>query len=199
MNPIKLLVIISLAITVLVAPAAHAYEIDPLTRRPLVERSTDSVDSDWDFNFNPMSFRKSVKAPGNYAPGTIVISTQQRKLYLITSGGNALQYGIGVGRSGFTWGGKVKITAKKEWPGWTPPPAMRKRRPGLPSHMKGGINNPLGARALYLGSTIYRIHGSNEPDTIGQAVSSGCFRLTNNDIIDLYKRVHVGTPVIILR
>ena len=112
-------------------------------------------------------------------------------------GGTALQYGVGVGRIGFTWKGTHKITAKKEWPSWTPPAQMRKRVRGLPAHMEGGIDNPLGARAMYLGSTLYRIHGSNEPETIGQAVSSGCFRMTNDDVEDLYNRVAVGTTVIV--
>jgi lipoprotein-anchoring transpeptidase ErfK/SrfK len=134
--------------------------------------------------------RTSVIYPTNYAPGTIVIN-------LIEPGGQALRYGIGVGRDGFRWGGVHRISAKKEWPGWTPPAEMRRRRPDLPGHMAGGIDNPLGARALYLGSTLYRIHGSNEPETIGQAVSSGCFRMTNEDVTDLYGRVSVGTTVIV--
>jgi len=136
-------------------------------------------------------------APGRYAPGTIVIKTGERRLYLIQGNGQAISYGIGVGRIGFTWTGVKKITAKKEWPSWTPPSQMLRRRPDLPRHMVGGINNPLGARALYLGSTLYRIHGSNEPETIGQAVSSGCFRMTNEDVADLYNRVRVGTTVVV--
>ena len=111
------------------------------------------------------------------APGTIIVSTAERHLYLVQPGGRAIRYGIGVGRDGFRWGGVHKITAKKEWPDWTPPSQMLARRPDLPRHMKGGVDNPLGARAMYLGSTLYRIHGSNEPETIGQAVSSGCFCL----------------------
>ena len=142
--------------------------------------------------------RTSVIYPTNYAPGTIVINTAERRLYLIEPGGQALRYGIGVGRDGFRWGGVHRISAKKEWPGWTPPAEMRRRRPDLPGHMAGGIDNPLGARAMYLGSTLYRIHGSNEPETIGQAVSSGCFRMTNDDVIDLYERVSVGTPVLVI-
>jgi len=141
--------------------------------------------------------RTSVIYPTNYAPGTIVINTAERRLYLIEPGGQALRYGIGVGRDGFRWGGVHRISAKKEWPGWTPPAEMRRRRPDLPGHMAGGIDNPLGARALYLGSTLYRIHGSNEPETIGRAVSSGCFRMTNEDVTDLYGRVSVGTTVIV--
>jgi lipoprotein-anchoring transpeptidase ErfK/SrfK len=141
--------------------------------------------------------RQTVNFAGNYAPGTIYINTGERRLYLVLGGGQALQYGIGVGRDGFRWSGTHRITAKKEWPSWTPPSQMLARRPDLPRHMKGGIDNPLGARAMYLGSTLYRIHGSNEPETIGQAVSSGCFRMTNDDVTDLYSRVSVGTPVIV--
>lgn len=141
--------------------------------------------------------RQTVNFAGNYAPGTIYINTAERRLYLVLAGGQALQYGIGVGRDGFRWSGTHRISAKKEWPGWTPPSQMLARRPDLPRHMKGGIDNPLGARAMYLGSTLYRIHGSNEPETIGQAVSSGCFRMTNDDVTDLYSRVSVGTTVIV--
>jgi lipoprotein-anchoring transpeptidase ErfK/SrfK len=141
--------------------------------------------------------RTTVMYPTNYAPGTIVINTAERRLYLVEPGGQALRYGIGVGRDGFRWGGVHRISAKREWPGWTPPAEMRRRRPDLPGHMAGGIENPLGARALYLGSTLYRIHGSNEPETIGQAVSSGCFRMTNEDVTDLYSRVGVGTTVVV--
>ena len=141
--------------------------------------------------------RTSVYYPSNYAPGTIVIDTAERRLYLVQPGGTALRYGIGVGRDGFRWGGVHRISAKREWPDWTPPAEMLRRRPDLPDHMEGGIENPLGARALYLGSTLYRIHGSNEPETIGQAVSSGCFRMTNEDVVDLYDRVSVGTTVVV--
>jgi lipoprotein-anchoring transpeptidase ErfK/SrfK len=141
--------------------------------------------------------RTTVNYPENHRPGTIVINTKERRLYYILGNGQAIRYGIGVGRDGFTWSGVRTITAKKEWPGWTPPEQMLRRRPDLPRFMKGGPDNPLGARAMYLGSTLYRIHGSNEPETIGQAVSSGCFRLTNEDIIDLYNRVRVGATVIV--
>ena len=142
--------------------------------------------------------RTTVYYNGNYAPGTIVVNTGERRLYLVLPNGQALRYGIGVGRDGFRWGGVHKITAKKEWPSWTPPAEMLARRHDIPRHMAGGIDNPLGARALYLGSTLYRIHGSNEPETIGQAVSSGCFRMTNDDVTDLYGRVGVGTTVVVL-
>ncbi|MCC6780051.1 MAG: L,D-transpeptidase [Hyphomicrobiales bacterium] len=141
--------------------------------------------------------RTVVSYPVNQSPGTIVISTRERRLYLVLGGGQALAYPIGVGRVGFTWSGVTRISAKREWPDWTPPTQMRQRRPDLPRHMAGGIENPLGARAMYLGSSLYRIHGSNEPETIGQAVSSGCFRLTNEDVVDLYNRVRVGARVVV--
>jgi lipoprotein-anchoring transpeptidase ErfK/SrfK len=141
--------------------------------------------------------RTTVNFSGNYAPGTIFIDTAERRLYLVLAGGQALRYGIGVGRDGFRWGGIHRISAKKEWPSWTPPSQMLARRPDLPRHMEGGIDNPLGARAMYLGSTLYRIHGSNEPETIGQAVSSGCFRMTNDDVTDLYNRVSIGATVVV--
>jgi lipoprotein-anchoring transpeptidase ErfK/SrfK len=141
--------------------------------------------------------RTLVSYPGRYAPGTIVISTAERRLYLVLQNGQALRYGIGVGRDGFSWSGTHRISAKKEWPSWTPPSQMLARRPDLPRHLEGGINNPLGARAMYLGSTLYRIHGSNEPETIGHAVSSGCIRMTNDDVTDLYDRVSVGTTVVV--
>jgi len=155
---------------------------------------------DFSLNFKPGANpipRETVNFQGSYAPGTIVVNTAERRLYLVLPNGQALKYGIGVGRDGFRWGGTHRITAKKEWPSWTPPAQMIARRPDLPRHMKGGIDNPLGARAMYLGSTLYRIHGSNEPETIGQAVSSGCFRMTNDDVKDLYDRVPVGTTVIV--
>ncbi len=133
----------------------------------------------------------------NYKVGSIIVETSERRLYLVLPDGQALKYGIGVGRDGFTWSGQHKITRKAEWPDWTPPAEMRKRVPDLPAHMKGGPKNPLGARALYIGSTLYRLHGTSEPWTIGQAVSSGCIRLTNEDIIDLYDRVKVGALVVV--
>ena len=132
------------------------------------------------------------------APGTIIISSAERHLYLIQPGGRAIRYGIGVGRDGFQWQGLLNIARKAEWPDWTPPPEMIARQPYLPRFMAGGPGNPLGARAMYLGSTLYRIHGSNEPETIGQAVSSGCFRMVNEDVIDLYNRVSVGAKVIVM-
>jgi lipoprotein-anchoring transpeptidase ErfK/SrfK len=133
----------------------------------------------------------------NEAPGTLIIDTQNRFLYLVQGNNRALRYGIGVGRDGFQWSGLQKISRKQEWPDWRPPPEMIERQPYLPRFMAGGPGNPLGARAMYLGATVYRIHGTNQPETIGHAVSSGCFRLVNADVIDLYDRVPVGTKVII--
>ena len=130
-------------------------------------------------------------------PGTIIISTNERYLYLVQGNGRAMRYGIGVGRDGFQWQGLVKISRKAEWPDWTPPAEMIQRQPYLPRFMAGGPGNPMGARALYLGATVYRIHGTNRPDTVGTAVSSGCFRLVNADVSDLYERVPVGTKVVI--
>jgi lipoprotein-anchoring transpeptidase ErfK/SrfK len=130
-----------------------------------------------------------------YAEGSIVIVTKQRKLFYVTGPGTAIEYNIGVGRAGFTWSGTHKVTGKKEWPVWVPPAQMHARQKGLPKRMEGGENNPLGARAIYLGSTLYRIHGSNDPDSIGLADSSGCFRMHNSDVIDLYERVAVGATV----
>jgi lipoprotein-anchoring transpeptidase ErfK/SrfK len=143
--------------------------------------------------------RTTVEFPGNHRPGSIVIRTHERRLYYVLGDGRAIRYGIGVGRDGFRWSGVHRVSAKKAWPGWTPPAQMLRRRPDLPRYMEGGEANPLGARAIYLGSTLYRIHGSNEPETIGQAVSSGCFRMTNDDVVDLYDRVGVGAVVTVLR
>jgi lipoprotein-anchoring transpeptidase ErfK/SrfK len=143
--------------------------------------------------------RRVVAWQRGFAPGTVVISTNERRLYYVLGDGKAIQYGVGVGREGFTWSGTKTVTMKREWPAWTPPLQMLKRRPDLPRHMPGGMDNPLGARAIYLGSSLYRIHGSNEPDTIGAAVSSGCIRMTNQDIVDLSNRVKMGTKVVVLR
>lgn len=142
--------------------------------------------------------KQTVSFKENYKAGTIIIKTGERRLYLVQGKGKALMYKIGVGRPGFTWKGRHRVTRKAEWPGWTPPPAMRKREPWLPAYMPGGPENPMGARALYLGSSIYRIHGTNQRKTIGQAVSSGCFRMMNDDVADLYNRVKVGTRVVVL-
>jgi lipoprotein-anchoring transpeptidase ErfK/SrfK len=143
--------------------------------------------------------RETVAFDGKEAPGTIIVRTDQRRLYFVLPDHQALRYGVGVGRPGFTWAGVTRIGYKREWPDWTPPTQMLKRRPDLPRHMEGGVDNPLGARAMYLAGTLYRIHGSNEPDTIGQAVSSGCIRMTNDDVIDLYERAKVGARVVVTR
>jgi lipoprotein-anchoring transpeptidase ErfK/SrfK len=141
--------------------------------------------------------RQVVSYTGRHAPGTIVVSTRERRLYYVLGGGQAIRYGVGVGRPGFTWAGTKTVTMKREWPDWRPPAQMLRRRPDLPRYMAGGPDNPLGARAMYLGGSLYRIHGSNEPHTIGQAVSSGCIRMTNDDVVDLYTRVRVGTRVVV--
>jgi lipoprotein-anchoring transpeptidase ErfK/SrfK len=142
--------------------------------------------------------RQVVNYATREAPGTIVIDTPNTYLYLVLGHGQAVRYGIGVGRDGFTWSGVQSITRKSEWPDWTPPAEMIARQPYLPRYMAGGPGNPLGARAMYLGGTIYRIHGTNAPGTIGTRVSSGCIRLTNEDVADLYSRVNVGTKVVVL-
>jgi lipoprotein-anchoring transpeptidase ErfK/SrfK len=151
----------------------------------------------------PAATRELVSDPTNERPGTITVDTESRHLYLSLANGKAMRYGIGVGREGFTWKGRVHVGRKEAWPDWTPPKEMLKRRPDLPRHMAGGEENPLGARAMYLYSgekkdTMFRIHGSNEPWTIGQAVSSGCIRMTNDDVTDLFSRVRVGTAVVVL-
>jgi lipoprotein-anchoring transpeptidase ErfK/SrfK len=143
--------------------------------------------------------RETVPYPGKHAPGTIVVNTRERYLYLVLGEGKALRYNIGVGREGRSFSGTSTVSAKREWPDWSPTPNIKKEQPDLPNHMKGGENNPLGARALYLGSTMYRIHGTNEPWKIGDAVSSGCIRLINEDVIDLYDRVKIGATVIVRR
>jgi lipoprotein-anchoring transpeptidase ErfK/SrfK len=180
-------------VAVAATPALAFTEIDPLTRQPLY---ASAPEDDFRIQASPVP-RQVVSFDRRYAPGTIVISTDERRLYLVLGSGEALQYGIGVGRPGFEWAGTKTISMKREWPGWRPPREMLKRRPDLPRYMEGGPDNPLGARAMYLGSSLYRIHGSNEPETIGQAVSSGCIRMTNEDVIDLYSRVKVGTRVVV--
>jgi lipoprotein-anchoring transpeptidase ErfK/SrfK len=150
------------------------------------------------YEMDPAYLRQVVDYPGNQSAGTIIIDTPKRFLYLVLDDGKALRYGIGVGRPGFTWAGIKQVTAKREWPDWRPPDEMLRRRPDLPRYMAGGPENPLGARAMYLGNTLYRIHGSNEPWTIGTQVSSGCIRMRNEDVIDLYTRVKVGTKVVVI-
>jgi lipoprotein-anchoring transpeptidase ErfK/SrfK len=150
----------------------------------------------------PTATRQLVTAPYAQPKGTLVVDTGRRELYLIMGDGQAIAYGIGVGRDGFTWKGSAHVGRKAMWPGWTPPREMLRRRPDLPRHMEGGIDNPLGARALYLyrggKDTLFRIHGTNEPWTIGQAVSSGCIRMMNNDVEDLFARVPVGARVVVI-
>jgi len=174
-------------------PFANVVMFDPDTREPLIARPHAAVAQ---ANAIP---REIVAYHGGEAPGTVVVDTNARRLYFVMPGGQAMRYGVGVGRPGFEWGGTKTITRKAEWPDWRPPVQMLQRRPDLPRYMAGGPDNPLGARAMYLGSSLYRIHGSNEPHTIGQAVSSGCFRMTNEDVVDLYDRVRVGTRVVVLR
>lgn len=179
-------IILAVSVLVLAGPA-RAYD-NPLT----------GALSDFFNIFSEQAIpRRIVPWSGRQAPGTIVISTSQRRLYYVLGNGQALRYGVGVGRRGFSWSGTKTVSMKREWPDWRPPAQMLRRRPDLPRYMRGGIENPLGARALYLGSSLYRIHGSNEPDTIGAAVSSGCIRMTNRDVIDLYDRVRIGTKVIV--
>ncbi|WP_018181504.1 L,D-transpeptidase family protein [Kaistia granuli] len=144
-----------------------------------------------EFRPQPVYFRTNEK------PGTIIINTDERFLYLVQPDSRAIRYGVGVGRDGFQWSGLLKISRKAEWPDWRPPAEMIQRQPYLPRFMAGGEGNPMGARALYLGDTIYRIHGTNQPQTIGHALSSGCFRMVNNDVVDLFDRVPVGTKVIV--
>lgn len=143
--------------------------------------------------------RQIVDYDTNLRVGSIVVETSERRAYLVLENGKAMRYGVGVGRDGFRWSGRHRLTRKMEWPGWTPPAAMRRRQPGLPAYMPGGPNNPLGARALYVGNTLYRLHGTSEPWTIGSAVSSGCIRLTNEDITDLYGRVRLGALIVVRR
>jgi lipoprotein-anchoring transpeptidase ErfK/SrfK len=142
--------------------------------------------------------RQIVSYRTNEAPGTIIVDTPNTYLYLVMPGGKAMRYGIGVGREGFTWSGVKTIEKKVEWPDWTPPPEMIQRQPYLPRFVAGGATNPLGARAMYLSGSVYRIHGTNAPSTIGEQVSSGCIRMVNEDVMDLYSRIHVGTKVVVL-
>lgn len=176
------------------------YEVDPRAgERALYAPGTSGYGADVvRRNLDPRYQRQVVPYAGTEAPGSIVVDTPNKFLYLVQEGGTALRYGIGVGRPGFTWAGVKTVSAKREWPDWRPPDEMIRRRPDLPRYMPGGPENPLGARALYLGSSLYRIHGSNEPWTIGTAVSSGCIRMRNEDVIDLYERVRVGTRVTVI-
>ena len=184
----------------LVATGAQAF--DGGSPRGLMNRQIQPVSLPTDVRREVQPTRIVVDDPTHARPGTITIDTNDRYLYLSMEGGKAMRYSVGVGREGFGWNGRARIGRRAEWPSWTPPAAMRLRRPDLPRVMEGGLANPLGARAMYLynghGDTMFRIHGTNEPDTIGHAVSSGCIRLLNDDIVDLYGRVKVGAPVNVL-
>jgi len=183
------------ALVTAAAPAAAQYGRIPQPTMQDVDPGID--DTGRDVELPPELRRQSVFYRSDYPPGTVIVNTNDRFLYLILGNNVALRYGIGVGRDGFQWGGIHTISRKAEWPDWTPPPEMIQRQPYLPRWMAGGPGNPMGARALYIGTTVYRIHGTNAPQTIGQAVSSGCFRLVNEDITDLYGRVPVGTKVVV--
>ncbi len=190
--------LVSIAICVIFGLAANADRADAQPGRSMPIDDQPGVVPDPQDERLPQAYqRQAVFYRTNEPPGTIVVDTADRYLYLIQGNNRAMRYGIGVGREGFQWQGLLKITRKAEWPDWTPPPEMIQRQPYLPRFMAGGPGNPMGARALYLGATIYRIHGTNQPQTIGSAVSSGCFRLVNGDVIDLYGRVPVGTKVVV--
>jgi lipoprotein-anchoring transpeptidase ErfK/SrfK len=161
-------------------------------------QSATDIDAGIDVGLAPDLQRQVVNYPTNVAPYTVVIDSEHTYLYYILGDGKAIRYGIGVGRDGFKWSGTEAVTRKAEWPDWTPPQDMIARQPYLPRWMAGGESNPLGARAIYLGDTMYRIHGTNMPETIGHDVSSGCIRLLNDDVIDLYSRVNVGTKIVVL-
>lgn len=176
------------------------FPVQQVPAQPAPQLQAPHVDQDADaaVEISPRFRRQVVAYATRAAPGTIVIDTPNTYLYYVLGNGRAIRYGIGVGRDGFTWSGVQSITRKAEWPNWTPPAEMIARQPYLPRFMAGGPGNPLGARAMYLGGTIYRIHGTNAPATIGTRVSSGCIRLTNADVADLYSRVNIGTKVIVL-
>jgi lipoprotein-anchoring transpeptidase ErfK/SrfK len=188
-----------LALAIFLAPAMPAYSqtLMPSSAPTMQDVDPGVDDSGRVAELSPEFRRKSVLYRTEQPAGTIIVNTADRYLYLIMGNGTALRYGIGVGRDGFQWGGIQKITLKREWPDWVPPPEMIQRQPYLPRWMAGGPGNPLGARAMNLGATVYRIHGTNAPQTIGQAVSSGCFRLVNDDVSDLYDRVPLGTKVVV--
>ena len=173
-------------------------ELPSAAFRPTIEDVDPGIDHGNSYrNLAETYQRQAVFYRSQEPPGTIIVETSERHLYLIQSETRALRYGIGVGREGFTWQGLLKISRKAEWPDWHPPHEMIERQPYLPRFMAGGPGNPMGARAMYLGATNHRIHGTNAPETIGQAVSSGCFRLVNDDVVDLYDRAPVGTRVVV--
>jgi lipoprotein-anchoring transpeptidase ErfK/SrfK len=181
-----------------ISPAQPQYYVGEPYGRPSYVRADPAEREAVRYEMSPAYRRQVVDYSGDEKPGTIIIDTPRRFLYLVQEDGKALRYGIGVGRPGFTWAGVKHISAKREWPDWRPPDEMLRRRPDLPRYMAGGPENPLGARAMYLGTTLYRIHGSNEPWTIGTQVSSGCIRMRNEDVIDLYERVRIGTKVVVI-
>jgi lipoprotein-anchoring transpeptidase ErfK/SrfK len=186
-----------------IVPQQPVYPDQSQSAQPLYASTGPAVDPMLEpqrpnYAIDPRLLRQEVAYQGKEEPGTVVIDTPNYFLYMVEPGGRAMRYGIGVGRPGFTWSGVHTVSAKKEWPDWVPPKEMLERQPYLPHFMAGGPTNPLGARAMYLGSTLYRIHGSNEPWTIGHNVSSGCIRLRNTDVIDLYSRVKIGTKVVVL-
>jgi lipoprotein-anchoring transpeptidase ErfK/SrfK len=184
-----LMICVSIAVLSLSVSQSFAQQNDPGDQPGLMPDDSQQLDPEFQ--------RQMVLYRTTEAPGTVIIQTSERHLYVVQGQGRALRYGIGVGRDGFQWQGLLTITRKAEWPDWTPPPEMIARQPYLPRFMAGGPGNPLGARAMYLGTTVYRIHGTNQPQTIGTAISSGCFRLVNADVTDLYSRVPVGTKVIV--
>jgi lipoprotein-anchoring transpeptidase ErfK/SrfK len=191
MTKFRHLIWMMMAAAGLMLSGSHSYAQQPDVGDQPGLLADDSVELDPEFRKQMVFYRTTE------APGTIIVQSNERYLYVVQPGGRALRYGIGVGRDGFRWQGLLNITRKAEWPDWTPPPEMIARQPYLPRFMAGGPGNPLGARAMYLGTTVYRIHGTNRPDTIGTAVSSGCFRLVNTDVADLYDRTPVGTRVVV--
>jgi lipoprotein-anchoring transpeptidase ErfK/SrfK len=187
----RLFALLGIAASLIIGSADRGQaEIDPLTGRKLQSGGV------WAYTPIP---RKIISYGEQYTPGTIVVNTPERRLYLVLDDGKAIQYGIGVGREGFQFSGKYSVTRKAEWPSWTPPAEMRARQPTLPTFMPGGPGNPMGARALYVGSTLYRIHGTNANWSIGRDLSSGCIRMLNEDVIDLYNRVNVGARIVVLQ
>ena len=193
MKTMRILTVLFLAMAVLPAHAQSNKEMDMMAlgdQPGYVPNPTDEQLS-LVYQRQPVYFRTTEQ------PGTVIVQTSERFLYLVQGNNRAIRYGVGVGRDGFRWTGIHRISRKSEWPDWTPPPEMIERQPYLPRFMAGGPGNPMGARALYIGATVYRVHGTNQPQTIGHAVSSGCFRLVNPDVIDLYDRVPVGTKIVV--
>ena len=181
------------------APLQPSYSVNSgVYYEPVTSDGTPTEEAEFHADPAPNLRRQLVNYPMRVAAGTVIIDTAQTYLYYVLGDGTAIRYGIGVGRDGFRWSGEQTVTRKTEWPDWIPPQEMIERQPYLPHWMAGGEGNPLGARAIYLGSTVYRIHGTNMPETIGQKVSSGCIRMLNADVIDLYTRVNVGTKIVVL-